>query len=110
MPVLKQDRSTQAGHFRDLLFLGLPFLVGMLLTVVAGIRYQNVPFLIACIIVLMVLAGVGMVRQMRRSLRFHCPTCGGLIPRTTGKLEGEITFLCGPCDTEWDTGFREGGD
>lgn len=105
MPVLKQDRTLRIRHFREVLLIGLPFaaLVGDVLFV----RIESTAVFVAALSAAALLGGVGLWRQARRFRRFDCPTCGAVLRRTRGKPGGRISFVCVPCDTEWDTGFQE---
>lgn len=110
MPTLKQDRTLMKRHLRDMLCLGVPFLLTILSTLLLCYLFRDIalPLFFAGWIVAVPIAVVGVVRQVRRFLRFPCPTCGTVLHRP-GKAEDEgtpITFLCTACDTEWDTGFR----
>jgi hypothetical protein len=111
MPLRKQDRSVMRRHFKDMLFLGVPFLalIGSLLFPDYTVE-RSIPFFIGGCVGGMVLAGVGLYRQTRRMHRFICPTCGQVLRRSTGKSGEPVAFVCKPCDTEWDTGFRESSD
>jgi hypothetical protein len=109
MPTLKQDRTVMKRHFRDMLYLGLPFLMILLLMVLGTKWLESVAVFIVGFITAVPLAVVGLVRQERRLRHFACPTCGTMLHRDPGGEDGEpITFVCTPCDTEWDTGFRVG--
>jgi predicted RNA-binding Zn-ribbon protein involved in translation (DUF1610 family) len=106
MPTVKQDRTLQARHNRDMLYLGLPFLLVVLATVLLSTWLWNPYIFVAGWCTAVPIAIVGIVRQMRRYLRFPCPTCGAVLQRSDkGEAETPITFLCKACDTEWDTGF-----
>lgn len=97
-------------HFRDMLVLGVPFLLAVLAPLLLGYLFQDyaLPIFIAAFMVGVPIAIVGMVRQERRTRHFACPTCGTMLHRT-GKDDKDgdpVSFLCTACDTEWDTGFR----
>ena len=54
------------------------------------------------------------VIQAVRVRRFHCPTCGQIIPVRYrdrgpgwGKGRYHIEFVCERCDTIWDTGLNQ---
>ena len=111
MPTLKQDRSLMKRHFRDMLVLGVPFGL-IILGMVCGARwFDSMPVFIGGFVVALPLAIIGLVRQERRWRRFPCPSCGKMLHRDVrGKPGDPITFVCTPCDTEWDTGFRNNTD
>lgn len=105
MPTLKKDPQVMRRHFKNLLVLGIPFVAtlggGMLLMEKSppiGVGFWLAGFAIAV---------VGLVRQERNFRRYACPTCGQALRRETGKPGERISFVCLPCDTEWDTGFQE---
>jgi len=111
MPALKQDRSLMKRHFRDMLFLGLPFVLIVLVMVLGAWRFNSMPVFIGGFVVALPLAVVGLIRQERRWRRFPCPGCGVLLHRDPGGKPGApITFVCATCDTEWDTGFQNNSD
>lgn len=98
-------------HFRDMLTLGLPFVLVVLLAGAGAYWLHGGTFIIAGIVIGAPIAIVGLVRQIRHFLHFPCPTCGTMLQRSgSDKAGAPITFLCTPCDTEWDTGFTEGSD
>jgi len=111
MPTLKQDRTLMKRHFRDMLYLGVPFVLVLLVGAGGFWWFQSMFCFIAAFVIGVPLAFVGIVRQTRRFLRFPCPTCGALLHRTASTERGApIRFTCATCDTEWDTGFCEGSD
>jgi len=95
-------------HFRDMLYLGVPFLLILLLTAVGMTRLESAAIFVAGFLIDVPLGIVGLVRQERRSRHFGCPSCGTMLHREPGAgNDGDpVTFVCTPCDTEWDTGFR----
>jgi len=111
MPTLKQDRTLMKRHFRDMLYLGVPFVLVILLTGLLCSRFMDhfLPLFIAGFVIAVPIAIVGIVRQERRHRHFACPTCGTMLHREPDGKDGDpITFVCIPCDTEWDTGFTVG--
>jgi predicted RNA-binding Zn-ribbon protein involved in translation (DUF1610 family) len=107
MPTLKDDRTLMDRHFRDLLYLGLPFVFTILLTGGISMWYQSPALIITGFVASATLAIVGISRQIRRFRHFPCPACGTVLHRSDkGKDGSPVTFLCKGCDTEWDTGFR----
>ena len=111
MPALKQDRTLMKRHFRDMLVLGLPFvlIVGLM---VFGARWFDSPAVfVGGFAIALPLAIAGLVRQQRRWRRFPCPGCRTMLERDPGGKPGDpITFVCKACDTEWDTGFQNNSD
>lgn len=103
MPVLKPDRSVRRRHFRELLLLGVPFVGALMLAFTANGFWVGSSLAV-------VLGLVGLYRQERRLRRSACPTCRAALRREQGKPGDPITFVCSACDTEWDTGLREGSD
>jgi len=111
MPTLKQDRTLRKRHFRDMLYLGVPFVLVLLVGAGGFWRFQSMFLFGASFIIGVPLAIVGLVRQERRWRRFPCPGCGTVLHRDPGGKPGApITFVCKPCDTEWDTGFQNNSD
>lgn len=102
MPVLKLDRSVRRRHFRDLLFLGIPFVGALVLGATTSWAWGAVAAVL--------LGLAGLYRQELRSRRFRCPTCGVIIRRAACEPGARLTFVCTGCDTEWDTGLRESAD
>jgi H+/gluconate symporter-like permease len=111
MATLKQDRTLMKRHFRDMLYLGVPFLLLLLGMVLGSYWFRSPVCFIVGFVIAVPLAIVGLVRQERRWRRFPSPGCGTMLHReVAGKPGDPITFVCKPCDTEWDTGFRTGSD
>jgi len=110
MPTLKQDRTLMNRHFKDMLYLGVPFVLVLLMGAGGAWRFQSMTCFVATFVIGVPLAIVGLVRQIRRFRHFSCPTCGTMLGRNSGhdKEGTPITFVCTPCDIEWDTGFRVG--
>ena len=98
-------------HFRDMLVLGLPFVLIVGGMVVGARWFDSMAVFIGGFVVGVPLAIVGLVRQERRFRHFPCPTCKTMLHRPGSTARGApIRFLCTSCDTEWDTGFSEGSD
>ena len=96
-------------HFRDMLYLGVPFVLILLVAAGGTYWFHSMLFFAGGFVFGVPLAIVGLVRQTRRNLHFPCPTCGTMLHRDPDGNAGDpITFVCKPCDTEWDTGFRVG--
>src|SRR4030095_16295523 len=111
MPTLKQDRTLMKRHFRDMLYLGVPFVLILLVAAGGTYWFHSMLFFASAFVFGLPLAIVGLVRQIRRNLHFPCPTCGTMLDRSDDAKSGSpITFLCTACDTEWGPGFRTGSD
>ena len=109
MPQLKRAPSVMRFHFRNLLVLGLPFAAAG-----AGFVYfldKGHPAVgVALGLIGFAIAGVGLFRQERNFRRMECPGCHRKLSRAPGKPGERISFVCLPCDTEWDSGFQESSD
>ncbi len=96
-------------HFLNVAILGVPFLAAL----AGGMHFvmlDHAGIAVALWGLGLAIGIVGLVRQERNLRRLECPTCRQLLRRGTGKPGERISFLCQPCDTEWDTGFQESTD
>ena len=109
MPTLKRTPSVMRFHFRNLLVLGLPFAAVLAAGMYFGMK-ERLGVAVASWVLGFAIAVVGLVRQERNLRQLECPTCRQVLRRKRGKPGERISFLCLPCDTEWDTGFHESTD
>jgi hypothetical protein len=103
VPVLKPDRSVRRRHLADVLLFGLPFVGALVLA-----RTTSLLLGACCAAALLGLAAL--YRQESRLRSSRCPGCGAVLRRSPGEPGARITFVCGDCDIEWDTGLRENSD
>ena len=113
MPTLKQDRTHQRLHSRDMLLLGIPFGLFFLLSAGGMLCWSwNGPLTVCGMSVAAAIGITAIVRNERRMRRFPCPACRTMLHRDIAReIRGSpITFLCKGCDIEWDTGYLNNSD
>ncbi len=103
MPVLKPDPSVRRRHLQDVLLLGLPFAGALWVGATTG-------WWLGAGFAAILLGAAGLYRQGRRFRSSLCPACGAALRRDPGEPGERVTFVCGACDTEWDTGMRDSTD
>lgn len=103
--VMRDDGHARAQR-RDLVRLGIPFLVLMGLPLLVRQEWAYVLTIVAA----PPLALFGLCRQLRRGVRSACPQCKAPIGRHGDAREGPVRFLCPACDVVWDTGVEERRD
>ena len=106
MPRVMRHDGFRRAHGRDLVRLGIPFLLLMGLPFLLRTEWS---FWLA-IFGGAPLALVGLYRQFRRDVRSTCPQCKAAIGRHGDVREGPVRFICPACDVIWDTGFAASRD
>lgn len=106
MPLRKTDRAFVRRHLLNFVALGVPFgLVFWFAFVMHG--EGRTGWFIGALVVASIIALVGLVRQQRMKLRYHCPECGAHLPYSA-REDRRIQFHCTHCDVVWDTRMLEG--
>jgi len=109
MPARKQDRLVVRRHLRNVLFLGAPFVLAVVVALYA-LRHDRMDWFLAALVAGIAIAGLGLLRQESLFKQYRCPDCGDRLPNPPRKPGERLEYLCSRCDVIWETGFSESSD